>query len=87
MNIDTKKCLNFLNNIMEFIYTSIKICTRDLYLLPRHNIINILYISLTLLIASLLSKTLFSFQLLDTRGTLLGIFFIVLITVVDRFHK
>ncbi len=73
--------LEVLNKIVNFIFVTFKICTRDLYVLPLGNIDEFLIIGATLMSISVVCTIVHLPTFIDYRGAILAMIILLIIKV------
>lgn len=76
--------LDKLNKLLTFIYSTIKISTRDLYVLPLGHIDSFIKMSGLLAITSFICKLLNIFCFLDFKGVVFAFIILIVIKIIEK---
>jgi len=73
-----------IDKLVSYFYALIKICSRDIYIVPKNNINDIFKISLILLLSNLSTYILGVPRLMNTNGVILGTLLLFIIKEVVK---
>lgn len=73
--------------MLKFIFKTIKICVRDMFILPLSNLKEMFILSIVFFIATALTKIIVGYSFLDWRGVLSAVIFLLLLTVICKDPK
>lgn len=73
-----------LENFFKFVFKTIKICVRDMYMLPLNNLKEMLVLAICFTVASIIMQLTVHFSFLDWRGTLVSVIILLVLMLLCK---